>query len=191
MKSRTFLIPSLLMAGFGGPVAAQESAGESAAVSEPDARGKSAAVSLFRADRPILLAGHSSHRSHSSHSSHRSSSGGGVYYPPSPPPPPPPPPPRARPNTLLTLPSAEPQDQRDDHRALVNVECSQNLWRNRSSLFQTEIGLHPEECRASPGTNLTIDWSIVVSIGLQTTLNLAHTTPSLCRRVTRYDASRA
>jgi His-Xaa-Ser repeat protein HxsA len=99
------------MAGFSGPVAAQESTGESAAVSEPDARGKSAAVSLFRADRPILLAGHSSHRSHSSHSSHRSSSGGDVYYPPSPPPPPPPPPPRARLNTLLTLPSAETQSE--------------------------------------------------------------------------------
>lgn len=116
MKSRTFLIPSLLVAGFSGPVAAQESARESAAVSGQETT--SAAVSLFRADRPILLAGHSSHRSHSSHSSHRSSSGGGVYYPPTPPPPPSPPPPRVRPNTLLTLPPVETQTE-DGYVAIV------------------------------------------------------------------------
>ena len=111
MKSRAFLIPSLLMAGFGAPVAAQENGGEATVVGEREERGKSAAVSLFRADRPIQLAGHSSHRSHSSHSSHRSSSGGGGYYPPArvySPPPPPPPPPRARPNSFFSTPSLAP-----------------------------------------------------------------------------------
>ena len=113
MKSRTFLIPSLLMAGFGAPVAAQENGGEATVVGEREERGKSAAVSLFRADRPIQLAGHSSHRSHSSHSSHRSSSGGGGYYTPAPvytppPSPPAPPPPRARPNSFFSTPSLAP-----------------------------------------------------------------------------------
>ena len=111
MKSRAFLIPSLLMAGFGAPVAAQENGGEATVVGEREERGKSAAVSLFRADRPIQLAGHSSHRSHSSHSSHRSSSGGGGYYPPArvySPPLPRPPPPRARPNSFFSTPSLAP-----------------------------------------------------------------------------------
>lgn len=110
MKSRAFLIPSLVMAGFGAPVAAQESGSGATAVSESEERGKSAATALFRADRPIQLAQHRSHSSHSSHSSHRSSSGSGGYYPPAPvysPPPPPPPTPRSRPNTLLDRPPIE------------------------------------------------------------------------------------
>ena len=110
MKSRAFLIPSLVMAGFGAPIAAQESGSGATAVSESEERGKSAATALFRADKPIQLAQHRSHSSHSSHSSHRSSSGSGGYYPPAPvysPPPPPPPPPRSRPNTLFNRPSIE------------------------------------------------------------------------------------
>lgn len=105
MNSRAFLIPSLVMAGFGAPIAAQESSSGTTAVSESEERVKpTAAVSLFRADRPIQLAQHRSHSSHSSHSSHRSSSGSGGYYPPAPVYSPPPPPPPSRPNTFLNRP---------------------------------------------------------------------------------------
>ena len=105
MRTRAFLVPTLLAAGFSMPSPAQVTGAEAdqAEVAE-NQKAQSSAVPLFRQETPILLAGHSSHRSHSSHSSHRSSSGGGGYYPPatvySPPPPPSPP----RPSRLFETP---------------------------------------------------------------------------------------
>ena len=108
MTKRTFLIPTLLLAGFGSPVAAQEVELQYANLRKDDDTNNASAISLFRQDRPVHLAGHSSHRSHSSHSSHRSSSGGsgrGGYYPVYSPPPPPPPPPRSRiPSNFFSVP---------------------------------------------------------------------------------------
>ena len=96
------------MAGFGSPAFAQEVELQYADLRDDDDAHNAAAVSLFRQDRPIHLAGHSSHRSHSSHSSHRSSSGGGGgYYPVYTPTTPPPSPPRSRlPSTFYTVPKA-------------------------------------------------------------------------------------
>ena len=111
VKTRAFLVPTLLAAGFSLPSPAQAASADAdqAPVAE-NQKAQSSAVPLFRQESPILLAGHGSHRSHSSHSSHRSSSGGGVYYPPttvySPPPPPPPPPP-PRPSRFLETPSPD------------------------------------------------------------------------------------
>jgi His-Xaa-Ser repeat protein HxsA len=117
VSSRKFLIPTLLVAGFSTPSVAQEFLSTQTTLESKDEKTQQAAVSLFRQESRILLAGHSSHRSHSSHSSHRSSSGGGYYSPAplySPPPPPPPPlPARSRfqvPNTFLSTPSVSEPD---------------------------------------------------------------------------------
>lgn len=84
MIKRTFLIPSLLLAGFSAPAEATPTEAANDVVSEAgDADADiDRGASLFRQDRPVQFAGHSSHRSHSSHSSHRSSSSSGGYYPP-------------------------------------------------------------------------------------------------------------
>ena len=86
MNKRTFLIPSLLVAGFAPPasVAAAEETASAVSADALATRELDRGAVLFRQDRPVLLAGHSSHRSHSSHSSHRSSSSSGGYYPPAP-----------------------------------------------------------------------------------------------------------
>jgi His-Xaa-Ser repeat protein HxsA len=94
VNGRKFLIPSLLIAGFSSAGGAQEASETVVTVESKEQKGRTAALSLFRQERPIQLASHSSHRSHSSHSSHRSSSGGGYYPAPLYSPPPPPPPPR-------------------------------------------------------------------------------------------------
>lgn len=98
MTKRTFLIPSLLLAGFAAPAEAAPAAPTSDAISEGDKVAElERGASLFRQDHPVRFARHSSHRSHSSHSSHRSSSSSGGYYPPAtvyrPPPAPTPAPP--------------------------------------------------------------------------------------------------
>lgn len=81
VSNRKFLIPTLLVAGFSPPSGAQVLTATRATVEIRGDKASIAAISLFRQERPIQLAGHSSHRSHSSHSSHRSSSGGGYYTP--------------------------------------------------------------------------------------------------------------
>ena len=107
MRSRPFIIPSLLLAGFSSPGVAEAADDVTASgvdLTDQMVRG----ATLFRQTGSVLLAGHASHSSHSSHSSHRSSSGGGGYYPPTtiyeptpPPAPSPPPPQRAqRPSTF-------------------------------------------------------------------------------------------
>ncbi|WP_158258116.1 peptidoglycan-binding protein [Sphingopyxis lindanitolerans] len=73
--SRTFLIASLVAAGFGSrdPLAPDVLK----ATTATDDRGNGTTLyETFRQDHSITLADHRSHRSHSSHSSHRSSSGG-------------------------------------------------------------------------------------------------------------------
>jgi His-Xaa-Ser repeat protein HxsA len=73
--SRTFLIASLVAAGFGtrDPLAADVLK----ATTATDDRGSGTTLfETFRQDHSITLADHRSHRSHSSHSSHRSSGGG-------------------------------------------------------------------------------------------------------------------
>lgn len=73
--SRTFLIASLVAAGFGtrDPLAADVLKATTAS----DDRGNGTTLfETFRQDHSITLADHRSHRSHSSHSSHRSSGGG-------------------------------------------------------------------------------------------------------------------
>jgi His-Xaa-Ser repeat protein HxsA len=73
--SRTFLIASLVAAGFGSrdPLAADVLK----ATTATDDRGNGTTLfETFRQDHSITLADHRSHRSHSSHSSHRSSGGG-------------------------------------------------------------------------------------------------------------------
>ncbi len=102
MKNKRFIIPSLLLAGFSAPTAAETA--DDLAASGIDAKDQlESGANLFRQTGSVLLAGHGSHRSHSSHSSHsshRSSSGGGGYYPPAtvytPAPLPAPPPPSQR-----------------------------------------------------------------------------------------------
>lgn len=73
--SRTFLIASLVAAGFGtrDPLAPDVLK----ATTATDDRGSGTTLfETFRQDHSITLADHRSHRSHSSHSSHRSGSGG-------------------------------------------------------------------------------------------------------------------
>jgi His-Xaa-Ser repeat protein HxsA len=94
VKSRRYLIPSLLLAGFNAGAASADPMGNSEVLSTDNLNdhGVAPAVKMFRKDEAILLAGHRSHSSHSSHASHRSGSSGGGYYPApdyTPPPPPP------------------------------------------------------------------------------------------------------
>jgi His-Xaa-Ser repeat protein HxsA len=109
MRKRTFLIPSLLAAGFGAHDPAQAGLIHATTTGHDDP-DKGDLLRQFGQDHLVTLA---QHRSHSSHSSHRSGSGGGghyshtshrssaggydPYYPPPPvypaPAPPPPPPP--------------------------------------------------------------------------------------------------
>ncbi|RVO84504.1 His-Xaa-Ser repeat protein HxsA [Sinorhizobium meliloti] len=79
MKSRLFLIPSLLVAGFLPSKSAAMPIGEIVSKKDPG----SSVLERLRLKHVFTLAGHrshSSHRSHRSHSSHRSSSGGGYNY---------------------------------------------------------------------------------------------------------------
>jgi len=73
--SRTFLIASLVAAGFGSrdPLAADVL---KATTATGDHGTCTTLFETFRQNHNITLAGHRSHRSHSSHSSHRSSYGG-------------------------------------------------------------------------------------------------------------------
>ncbi|MDK2770380.1 MAG: peptidoglycan-binding protein [Sphingomonas sp.] len=73
--SRTFLIASLVAAGFGSrdPLAPDVL---KATTATDDRGGGTTLFETFRQDHSITLADHRSHRSHSSHSSHRSGSGG-------------------------------------------------------------------------------------------------------------------
>src|SRR6478609_7183099 len=81
MKSRTFLIPTLVAAGFS---AQEPSAAKSAVFANPfphfDPNSR-ALLAAFKQDPMFQLAGHSSHASHASHASHRSSTGGTYDYP--------------------------------------------------------------------------------------------------------------
>ncbi len=106
MSSRKYLIPTLLVAGFSIPIAAQEVSTQGTAVEGADGSAIAAGVSLFRKEMPIQLAQHRSHRSHSSHSSHRSSTSGGYYSPAPVYTPPPPPPPQRRAQSLFSTPLA-------------------------------------------------------------------------------------
>jgi His-Xaa-Ser repeat protein HxsA len=78
MNRKSFLIPSLLAAGFSSPhdVALASLNARTPTGDDPNAGNL---FRLFQQDHEVQLAGHSSHRSHSSHSSHRSSYGGGHY----------------------------------------------------------------------------------------------------------------
>jgi His-Xaa-Ser repeat protein HxsA len=132
MRKRTFLIPSLLAAGFGAhdPAQAGLTHATTTGNDDPD-RGN--LLRQFSQDHLVTLAQHRSHSSHSSHSSHTSSTGGGghyshtshtshrsstggydPYYPPAPvypaPAPPPPPPPSYPPPSRVraTPPPGEP-----------------------------------------------------------------------------------
>jgi len=120
MKRTTFLIPSLVAAGFGAQDGAQA---VTPALSSGDGDpGRATLFDIFRQDHFVTLAQHRSHSSHSSHSSHRSGGGGHyshsshrssaggydggyapVYTAPAPTPAPPPPPRR-----ILPLRSAQP-----------------------------------------------------------------------------------
>jgi His-Xaa-Ser repeat protein HxsA len=73
MKRRSFLIPTLVAAGFTVPAKGMvvPQGLSPLANSEPDS---GTLLKLFKQDHAVVLA---DHRSHSSHSSHRSSSGGG------------------------------------------------------------------------------------------------------------------
>jgi His-Xaa-Ser repeat protein HxsA len=78
---KSFLIPSLLLAGFSNPSDDQLDKKDNASQSkEPNYNF----WNLMDRKLPITLAGHSSHRSHGSHSSHRSSSTSRVTPTPSP-----------------------------------------------------------------------------------------------------------
>ena len=72
---RTFLITSLVAAGFGrnDPLA---SSVVNVTAMPNDGPDNSTLFGTFRQDHQVTLADHRSHRSHSSHSSHRSSGGG-------------------------------------------------------------------------------------------------------------------
>jgi len=74
---KTFLVPSLLAAGF-VHVTTTHSAPPS---SEADTEKKSSLFDIFQFQHAYILAGHRSHSSHASHGSHRSSSGGGYVAP--------------------------------------------------------------------------------------------------------------
>lgn len=76
--SRTFLIPSLLAAGFGhaDPLQAALTGATSTDTGDPD---RAKLFQQYRQDHLYTLAQHRSHSSHSSHSSHRSGSSGGHY----------------------------------------------------------------------------------------------------------------
>lgn len=76
--SRSFLIASLVAAGFGSrdPLAPDVL---KATTATDDHGSGTTLFETFRQDHSITLAGHRSHSSHSSHSSHRSGSGGGHY----------------------------------------------------------------------------------------------------------------
>lgn len=74
---KTFLIPSLLAAGF-AHVTTTHSAPPS---TESDTEKKSSLFDIFQFQHTYTLAGHRSHSSHASHGSHRSSSGGGYVAP--------------------------------------------------------------------------------------------------------------
>ncbi|MEA2885148.1 MAG: hypothetical protein QOH32_4404 [Bradyrhizobium sp.] len=75
-KTRRFLIPSLLAAGFNmhDPVQAAFTKATTTGSDDPNA-GK--LFRIFTQDHVVLLAGHSSHSSHSSHASHSSGGYGG------------------------------------------------------------------------------------------------------------------
>jgi His-Xaa-Ser repeat protein HxsA len=76
MKPRTFLIPTLIAAGFSAhEPGVAKSAGFANALPTFDPNGRTL-LAAFKQDPMFQLAGH---RSHSSHSSHRSSSTGGHY----------------------------------------------------------------------------------------------------------------
>lgn len=79
MKSRLFMIPSLLVAGFLPSKSDAMPIGEVVSKKDP----QTSVLERLRLKHMFTLAGHrshSSHRSHRSHSSHRSSSGGGYTY---------------------------------------------------------------------------------------------------------------
>lgn len=79
MKTRTFLIPTLLAAGM-LPQPANAHPAPIGLAGDQDGYDVTAALALFRGQGELILAQHRSHRSHSSHSSHRSSAGGGGTY---------------------------------------------------------------------------------------------------------------
>ncbi|GEO80585.1 His-Xaa-Ser repeat protein HxsA [Pararhodospirillum oryzae] len=75
MSLTSFLIPTLLAAGFRAP--ALDPLPPRA---EADASPAGRLVERFAPQRDFTLVGHRSHRSHRSHSSHRSSTGGSTWY---------------------------------------------------------------------------------------------------------------
>lgn len=79
MKRRTFLVPSLLAAGFSVHDAAhaQFLHATTSATDDPNAGNL---LRQFSQDHYVTLASHSSHSSHSSHASHSSGYGSGGHY---------------------------------------------------------------------------------------------------------------
>lgn len=79
MKRRTFLIPSLIVAGFGShdPAAATDAPGAATGFDDPNAGN---ILRNYSQDHLFTLASHRSHSSHSSHASHSSGAGGGGHY---------------------------------------------------------------------------------------------------------------
>lgn len=73
----SFLIPSLLAAGFGAQDGAQAAFTTAASTGAGDPNAAKL-FQIFKQDHAVTLAQHRSHSSHSSHSSHRS--GGGGHY---------------------------------------------------------------------------------------------------------------
>ena len=75
MKSRKFLIPSLVLAGFVTPREAMASLGDD----DGKKNAQDAMFNLLESSQTTLVSGHASHSSHSSHASHASGSTSGGY----------------------------------------------------------------------------------------------------------------
>ncbi|WP_129794049.1 His-Xaa-Ser repeat protein HxsA [Sphingosinicella sp. CPCC 101087] len=81
MSKRTFIIPSLAVAGFTQSIPAEAAFVQATSGSGGDGLNRDGLFHRFRLDHAISLAQHRSHSSHASHGSHRSGASGRVRTP--------------------------------------------------------------------------------------------------------------